>query len=147
MGMRILGAVVLGIMGFSALGWTWYTMALVNRMQRWPTSKGDMIAGEAVPVESGSGFRMQVRYEFTLDGQRHEGTTFGIQDRSFSKREADQLAKRYAPDRMVIVYHDPTDPTRSFIYSKESQLPMVVGGIGLALVFIAVWLVARPWLD
>ncbi len=146
MGFRILGAVILGIVGLSTMGWAFYTMARVTRMQRWPTTRGDMIAGEAVPAERGSGFRMRVRYVYTLDGKRHEGTTFGIQDRRFSKSAADQLAKRYAPDRMVIVRHDPADPTRSFIDSGESQVPMVVAGIGLTLVLAAAWIAARPWL-
>lgn len=146
MGFRILGAVLLGIVGFGTMGWAFYTMARVNRMQRWPTTKGDMIAGEAVPAEHGSGFRMRVCYAFTVDGQRREGTGFGIQDRRFSKAEADQLARRYAPERMVIVHYDPADPTRSFIDSTESHVQMVVAGIGLAMVFVAAWLAARPWL-
>jgi hypothetical protein len=145
-GFRILGAVLLGIVGFSTMGWAFYTMARATKMQRWPTTRGDMIAGEAVPAESGSGFRMQVRYAFVIDGQQREGTTFGLQDRSFSKREAEQLAKRYAPGRMVIVHYDPADPTRTYIDSGESQWPKVVAGIGLTLLFLAAWIAARPWL-
>ena len=146
MGLRILGAVILGIVGLSAMGWAFYTMAKVNRMQRWPTTKGDMITGEVVPAERGSGFRMRVRYAFTVNGQQQEGTTFGIQDRTFGRAAAEQLAKRYAADRMVIVHYDPSDPKRSFIDSSESQVQMVVAGVGLVLVFAAAWLAARPWL-
>jgi len=145
-GFRILGAILLGIIGLGTMGWAFYIMVRVNRMQHWPTTSGDMLAGEAVAAESGSGFRIKVRYAYTIDGRRYEGTTFGIQDRSFSRREAEQLAKRYAAGRMVIVRHAPDDPTRSFIDSTESHLQMIVAGIGLALLFTAAWLAARPWL-
>lgn len=146
MGFRIVGAVLLGIAGLCTMGWAFYTMARVNRMQRWPTTSGDMVSGEVVPAERGSGYQLRVRYVYTIDGHRYEGTTFGIQERRFSKGAADRLAERYAPERMVVVHHDPADPKRSFIDSSESQVPMVAGGIGLALVFIAVWIAARPWL-
>lgn len=81
----------------------------------WPKVPGRMISGSIDhPLHQPRNYTLQFRYEFTVDGKRHEGTRINAGDVMDTSRFA-ELQERYAAGRVVSVAYDPADPSRSVL--------------------------------
>ena len=81
----------------------------------WPKAPGRMLSGTIDhPTHRPRDYTLQFRYEFTVDGRRHEGTQINAGDVMDTGRFA-ELQDRYAAGRMVSVAYDPSEPSRSVL--------------------------------
>jgi Protein of unknown function (DUF3592) len=81
----------------------------------WPKAPGRMLAGSIDhPTHRPRDYTLHFRYEFAVDGKRHEGTQINAGDVIDTSRFA-ELQERYAAGRVVSVAYDPVNPSRSVL--------------------------------
>ena len=111
-------------------GWYFYaarrSQMLVDVAMRWPTVPGEVIESSVgfppyemlrVLVEiatPASGpfdpYRPYVRYEYMVEGVRHEGEVIRFGTSDMSKTEAEKMIGPYPAGTAVTVHYNPSDP-------------------------------------
>lgn len=86
---------------------------------------------EATIVESG----FPLKYEFTVDGKRHEGS---VVSHSFLNPSAEELKKRYPVGQQVTVYYAPSEGTYLSVLEPGFHIDSILVTV-LALVFAFLW--------
>ncbi len=107
----------------------------------WPSVKGRILDSWGAPTGNSRGTRprrygLRLRYEYRVDGARHEGTRVTLLSRrvltTSSRQEVrDILRSNYKAGEPVAVYYDPEKPSRAVLVpqASESRLP----GVGMIL--------------
>lgn len=138
----LLGAVGIGVLSYAALsGWRCYDSL------SWPFAEGRVLASKVTTHTGGANSRTSnhvpnVRYEFTVDGQRHTGErlAFGFVNRS--PDVARKLVGRFQPERRIRVFYDPAEHSRSVLmpgFHGNLWLGWLIGLLFLGAAFFMRW--------
>jgi hypothetical protein len=138
----ILPIVVFGLVGTALFAWGWSFRAKNAAIARWPKAPGRVLecrVGEARGqsrdrntgrTSSYSTFRPEARFEYEVNGQRYESTTFW-RDTSWT---TDLASVRAVVDRFPVgpaeVLVDPSDPRVAYLAAPSGggMFLMIFGG-------------------
>lgn len=134
-----------------AVGWL---LLQARRSVAWPSTTGRVVEAKREETASGSRdhggrWRLALTYEYTVNGQRHEGHRVAFGDRIFPGRsrqaEVDELVARYPRGQEVTVHYDPRDPSRCALQTGTASNPYHMLLVVAGLLFVGGIAVVQGW--
>lgn len=108
----------------------------------WPSTLGHVLESGVDDSDSDS-LSAKLRYEYTVNGQKHIGWRIAFAGYSPDRRSIEDLLAEYPSRAAVPVYYDPADPARSTLKTGAHRDWLLPAGLGAAFLGVAVWLVTR----
>ena len=134
------------LVGAGALFYGLYQRNKLRRCEAWPQVMGTIRKAEIVrdTGPDSSGFLVSVLYDYSVNGEPHQGDKVGFRHRSYvRKKSAEAVVARYPPNRSVPVFYDPEKPADAVLVREyPDSILLIVIGIGL-LVLVVVILLAQ----
>jgi len=102
-------------------------MRRVEQSTIWSTAGGVIVSSKVVVIKGGEAggrwYRVDVAYEYTVDGRPYRGTRIRFGYRGDAKLDAaDGLAATYHVGRTVAVRHDPRGPEQALLRTGDDSL-------------------------
>lgn len=108
----------------------------------WPSTVGHVLESRVDDSDSDS-LSAKLRYEYTVNGQKHIGWRISFAGYSPTRRSIQEMLAEYPPHAAVPVYYDPADPARSTLKTGAHRDWLLPAGLGAAFLGVAVWLSTR----
>lgn len=105
----------------------------------WPQTPG-LITASGIDDPDGENLRPDIRYSYSVAGQRHEGRRIAYSGYGNSRHALEQLIARYPLNAEVPVFYDPAQPARAVLENRRSSDWGLWAGSGLAFLALALWL-------
>lgn len=119
------------------------TLRLARASRAWPTTSGRVVTNRTHVVRrshANPGVRVDITYEYEVDGVRHQGTRVRFAGTSnLAKDDAERTARRYPVGSRVEVHHHPALPE---LATLETTVPRRTQVLLAIAVFVAIGIVA-----
>lgn len=102
--------VVVGIV----IAMVWFNLQKKKAAQSWPSAQGTITASDIQRSRDSDGNtdeQARVSYSYSVNGKAYQGNRIGF----FSIGSASQLHQKYPVGKVVEVFHDPADPSKSVL--------------------------------
>lgn len=103
--------------------------------ERWPTTDGTVVEASAERHRSGTDrtyYTANVRYIYTVEGERYEGSRIQFREQQFrSRAQAEAYAEAWARTSPLAVRYDPEEPARSVVVPDDGS-PFITAVLILA---------------
>lgn len=150
-------------LGFVAVSFAMQGVVRLVASRRWPTTEAVVAESRVLTPEeaatylrergadgvstaaagAASGYVPLIRYEYTVDGRRHESAGISPFDGPISRRSwAQALVQSLPRGKPVPVRHHPADPSRAYLRPWIRSSGLTFGAIGLGFLLIAGWFAA-----
>lgn len=142
----LLGIGALVTLGFSLLGWSFFTTGSVDVETDWDRTDGTITQFDIVTEAADRGFSfsgnvnealfyVQLSYDYRVDGADYRGFQRVPDEQLFEGRwlqlepdELDTVAAKYAVGSAVTVYYNPADPTEAALENDNRAPYEIFGG-------------------
>jgi hypothetical protein len=92
----------------------------------------------AVSSHNGTSYQPSVTYRYSVNGTQYTSGRVGPITESASRRWAQSVIDRYPQGASVTAWYDPKHPLNAIVDHHFSKIPLVMMGIGLAMVLLIV---------
>jgi hypothetical protein len=104
-----------------------------NASQKWPTTKGLVIASKT--EYDGDHYSPKVRYRYQVNSKILEGDTVTYRGFSTDRDTVEAYVKKYHEDATVSVYYDPDAPANSVLEPGVDKKAYIAGLVVLLSLF------------
>lgn len=145
---RRIAAVIIFILALGLIQDRVRLLMVGQQSLQWPTVVGEVVDAESSQIagsQTGSGWRIRVRYSYQVDGREYESDrlAFSRQIGGRTRIQADDELRQYVPGGPVVVHYDPLRPFRAVLRpgpDRRAYFGLTVGG-GLLVVALLFWAV------
>lgn len=118
------------------------------RLKNWPTTEGVVISSKVIGKRA---FRPDIQYQYEVDGQIHQGSTYldlpGFGGRINRLGAAEYFVHEYPAGKILTVHYNPNRVSESLIRVSPSFAVFVKLSFGMILTMVGLCLmvVMQPW--
>lgn len=143
MGVRGILGIVLVASGVGAALWGLWVLYRDASFVGWKVKVGRVVSSGMRPAGSSERFALDVTFEYEVGGRKYTSSRYSLQERTFSREEAERLLQRLQPERPMTLHYKPTDPSVSVADYEYPFTAVIVGVIGILAASIGAWMVTR----
>ena len=144
----ILLLIGLALSGYGYMNYQSQGEALDNAVNVTGTVTGTEIVRDSGGRRSGPDYSPVISFEYQYQGESYSSDNMyppGDTDQELDSRSsAEEVVENYPVDSEADAYVNPEDPGEAFLKKKRSDGPLLMMGIGGALMFGAVYVIMRP---
>jgi hypothetical protein len=96
-----------------------------------------------VEHDNSTSYQPIVTYRYTVGGTPHVSSHLSVITESASRKWAQSVIDRYPPGASVTAWYDPKHPGNAIADHHLARIPLIMMGIGLAVVLLIVWAAKR----
>ena len=130
--------------GIGVIWAAWSEWHLATASQTWPTAQATITSSGISEShdDDGTTYHPEVEYRFTVKGKEYTNSKISATGLSSShESEVQQIIDQYPEGSTQTVHYNPADPSTAILQAglaKGDNEPMILGGVGVFLLFLSV---------